>query len=294
MNEHRAVIETKDLHFSYQSEPVLRGLNLSIKPGTIIGLLGKNGSGKTTLFNCLLGFLAPQDGHSSILGDNSLALSANVRQRLAFVPQTPDLFDWMTTSQIIAFVSKFYSNWNHELVETLLSEWEVPRKGIIRGFSVGETQKLAIVMAMGHQPDLLLMDEPVASLDPSAKRKFIRQLVELNSESGNTVLFSTHITADIERAAADVAIIKSGRTYFQGAIDDLKEHVVKLHIKSRKELDGLGELLQQPGLIACGNETVLTLENFTQELKSQIETTFDADVEPQTMGLEDIFVELAD
>ena len=99
-------------------------------------------------------------------------------------------------------------------MDSLLSEWELPAKGVVSSFSVGEAQKLAIAVAMGHEPDLLILDEPVAALDPAVKRKFIRQLVELNSARGNTVLFSTNITADIERTAADVAILRDGKIYF--------------------------------------------------------------------------------
>jgi ABC-2 type transport system ATP-binding protein len=266
-----SVIEVSKLEYSYDQEPVLRGLDLRIEPGTIIGLLGKNGCGKTTLINCLLGFLKSQSGDSRILGDDSWNLSAAVRQRLAFVPQSNDLFDWMTTAQIINYVSKFYANWNQHLVDSLLHEWEVPAKGVVREFSVGEAQKLAIVLAMGHEPDVLIMDEPVASLDPSAKRKFIKQIIELNTERNNTVLFSTHITADVERVAADVAIIRSGKTYFQGGIDELKERVVKLHVASANDLHALIELQGVISLTVTGNEAVVTLENYSEQTRHEIE-----------------------
>ncbi|MDA1372869.1 MAG: ABC transporter ATP-binding protein [Proteobacteria bacterium] len=294
MNTPSPAIDAQRIEYSYDTDKVLNGIDLSIQPGTIIGLLGKNGCGKTTLINCLLGFLKIQSGASSILGDDSWDLSGDVRQRLAFVPQSNDLFDWMTTHQLVNYVSKFYANWNANLVNELLLEWKVPMTGVVREFSVGEAQKLAIVLAMGHEPELLIMDEPVAALDPSAKRKFIRQLIELNSEKGNTVLFSTHITADVERVAADVAIIRDGKTYFQGPIDELKEKVVKLHVTGTKDLNPLGRLFGVAALAVTGQEAVLTMENYSDSIRIQIEEQFDATVTPQTLGLEDIFVELAD
>ena len=244
--------------------------------------------------NCLLGFLKTQAGTSKVLGDDSWQLSPQVRQRLAFVPQANDLFDWMTTPQIVNYVSKFYTNWNQQFVDSLLQEWEIPSKGVIREFSVGEAQRLAIVLAMGHEPDLLIMDESVAALDPSAKRKFIKQLIELNTEKGNTVLFSTHITTDVERVAADVAIITSGRTYFQGPLDVLKERVVRLHIEAKRDLYRLAELDGIVSSVIIGQEAVATFENYSEGLKAQLENEFEAKVTAQTLGLEDIFVELAE
>ncbi len=293
MENNYPAINIDALEFSYGDENVLNGVNLTVQPGTIIGLLGKNGCGKTTLMNCLLGFLKSQRGISQIYGEDSWDLSADVRQRLAFVPQENDLFEWMTTTQIVNYVSKFYSSWNQELVDALIAEWEIPQKGVVREFSTGESQKLAIVLAMGHEPDLLIMDEPVAALDPSVKRKFIRQLIEVNAEKGNTVLFSTHITADIERVAADVAIIRQGKTYFQGAIDELKERVLRLHIAAKADLQALNSLNGVTNAEVNGTEAVITVENYSETMKNQIETEFQAVVTPQAMGLEDIFVELA-
>jgi|APSaa5957512535_1039671.scaffolds.fasta_scaffold74856_2 ABC-2 type transport system ATP-binding protein len=286
-------VTVNNLEFRYDNENILDKLTLTVQPGTIIGLLGKNGSGKTTLLNCLVGFLKTQAGISQIYGENSWELSADVRQRIAFVPQENDLFEWMTTSQITKYVSEFYSTWNQELVDSLLLEWEIPSKGVVREFSTGEAQKLAIVLAMGHEPDLLIMDEPVAALDSSAKRKFIRQLVELNAEEGNTVLFSTHITGDIERAAADVAIIRNGKTYFEGAIDELKEKVMRLHVAAAMDLMPIHQLQGIANAEVNGQEAVITVENYSESIKQQIETDFQAKVTTQALGLEDIFVELA-
>ena len=292
MNETVNAVEVNGLDFAYRRRQVLTDLNIVIEPGTIIGLLGKNGGGKTTLINCILGFFKGQGGSCRIFGEPSRNLSGEARQRLAFVPQTNDLFGWMTTKQIVHYVSRFYARWNQPLVDSLLSEWELPAKGVVSSFSVGEAQKLAIVVAMGHEPDLLILDEPVAALDPAVKRKFIRQLVELNAARGSTVLFSTNITADIERAAADVAILRDGKIYFQGGVDELKEKVVKLHVAAGRDLGALPGLAGVTRADISGQDAMVTIENYSESLKTHIEREFDAVVTPQGMGLEDIFVEL--
>ena len=294
MNNTESAIEARGLVQSYGGQSVLNGLDLHLAPGTVMGLLGENGSGKTTLMHCLLGFLKPLAGSSFILGDPSRQLSAAVRQRLAFVPQVNDLSDWMTGEQIVHFTSRFYSNWNMDLTRQLLAGWQIPVNKVIREMSVGQAQKLAIVLAMSHEPDVLLMDEPVSSLDPAAKRAFIKQLIEINSERGNTVLFSTHITSDIERVAADVAILKDGRMFYQGGIDELKEKVVRLYVRSERDLSALNGSYGVLSRHLSQGEAVCVLDNFSPQLLKRLENEFAAQVSVQTMNLEDIFVAIAD
>ncbi len=295
---HQPVIEINELEYSYGSTKVLEKLNLNLESGSVMGLLGENGAGKTTLMNCLLGFLKPQNGSSKIFGEDSRHLSTDARQRLAFVPQTNDLYPWMKAKDVINFTSKFYACWNHKLVDRLISEWKIPLDRTVEKMSVGEAQKLSILLAMSHEPELLILDEPVASLDPAAKRVFIKQLIELTSEHGNSILFSTHITTDIERVAAQVAIIKSGKTWYQGEIDTLKERVTRIHILANDSLTKtpLANLNNIAGIMASdidNNQAVLTLNNYSDSLKAQIEQQYDAKVTVQTMNLEDIFVAVA-
>lgn len=288
----RYAIEIDELEYSYDSKKVLDKLSLKVEPGTILGILGKNGCGKTTLMNCLLGFLKPQAGVSTIFGEPSRQLSADVRQRLAFVPQVNDLFRWMKGQEVIDYVSRFYRHWNPDLIRTLVNEWEVPLDSKIKTMSVGEKQKLAVALAMGHEPDLLILDEPVASLDPAARRNFIKYLIELNSEKGNTIIFSTHITFDIERAAGHVAILHHGKTFFQGEIDALKERVVRLHLHSSRELPQRLEIKDCISSKVAGNEAIIVVDHFDSEKLRIIKQIYDAEVSFQSMNLEDIFVSL--
>ncbi|MEX2130415.1 MAG: ABC transporter ATP-binding protein [Pseudohongiellaceae bacterium] len=294
MNKTTPAIEAHGLVQAYGEQQVLNGLDLCLAQGTIMGLLGENGSGKTTLMHCLLGFLKPRAGSSCILGDSSRQLSDTVRQRLAFVPQVNDLSDWMTGEQIIHFTSRFYSNWNMALTRQLIAGWQIPERKVIREMSVGQAQKLAIVLAMSHEPDVLLMDEPVSSLDPAARRAFIKQLIEINGDRDSTVLFSTHITSDIERVAADVAILKDGRTFFQGGIDDLKEKVVRLHVRSSQDLSKLNGSYGVLSRRISEDEAVCVVDDFSPHLLERLRSEFAADVNVQPMSLEDIFVAIAD
>jgi len=221
MNE--PAIEIQGLVKSYGEKHVLTGLDLAVPTGSVLGLLGTNGAGKTTLIKCALGLIRPKQGSARLLGEDSWTLSAATKARIGYVPQVINLYPWMKVRHVIDYTAAFYPNWNHDLVARLMSQWSIPANDRVGPLSVGQLQKVAIVLALGHEPDLLVLDEPAASLDPLARRQFLQMIIELAEPGRRTVLFSTHITADLERVADRVAILKSGRIAWHGLLEELKE-----------------------------------------------------------------------
>jgi ABC-2 type transport system ATP-binding protein len=217
------MIELRGVTKSYGAKRVLTGLNLSVPKGSVLGLLGTNGSGKTTLIKCALGLIQPQSGDARLLGESAWTLSGEAKMRLGYVPQVINLYQWMKVRHLIEYTSAFYANWNYELAERLVREWSIPLEDRIGPLSVGQLQKLAILLAVAHDPDLLILDEPAASLDPLARRQFLQMIIDLAEPGKRTVLFSTHITSDLERVADSVAILKDGRIAWHGLIEDLKD-----------------------------------------------------------------------
>lgn len=208
---------------SFGDKQILRGVNLDIAPGSIVGLLGTNGSGKTTLLKTAVGLLRPNSGSIHLLGEDVWSLSASAKARLGYVPQVISLYPWMKVVDLIRFTASFYTNWNADLAERLRSEWDLTNSDRVGNLSVGQLQKLSILTALSHEPDLLILDEPAASLDPLARRQFLQWIVDLAEPGKRTVLFSTHITSDLERVADHVAIMKDGRVGYFGPLDELKE-----------------------------------------------------------------------
>lgn len=224
MENSDAVIRLDKVSKSYGEKQVLKDIDLTIRKGTIMGLVGKNGAGKTTMIKGLLGLLKLDSGKATVFGENSWDLPGEVKQKLGYVPQSVGGFNgWMTVDALLEYTSVFYEKWNKNKVDQLLKEWGIDPKARFRTLSEGEKQKVAIVAAMGHEPELYIFDEPVASLDPVARRHFIKELIDLNLDSGSTMLFSTHITSDLERIAADVAILKNNELKYTGSLSDLKE-----------------------------------------------------------------------
>jgi ABC-2 type transport system ATP-binding protein len=216
-------IEIHRLVKSYGSKSVLTDLDLSIEQGSVVGLLGINGAGKTTLIKCALGLIRPQAGFIRLLGEDAWDLSAVAKARIGYVPQSIRFYTWMKARHLIDYTAAFYPNWDHGLVADLIKDWAIPANDRIVTLSAGQLQKLGILLAIGHNPDLLILDEPAASLDPLARRQFLQMLIDLAEPGCRTVLFSTHITSDLERVADQVAILKSGTIIWRGLLDDLKE-----------------------------------------------------------------------
>lgn len=217
------VISIKNLTKTFGLKDALRGVDMEIPVGATVGLLGANGAGKTTLIKCALGLLRPTSGECQLLGESAWSLSAGAKARLGYVPQVIQLYPWMRVAELIQYTASFYPTWNPELADRLITEWELPLNDRVRTLSVGQKQRLAIVTAVAYQPDLLILDEPAASLDPQARRQFLQLLVELTEPAQRSVLFSTHITSDLERVADYVAVMKEGTIAWFGSLEALKE-----------------------------------------------------------------------
>lgn len=216
--------ELRGLNVTYGALPVLKNLDWTLFPGQVVGLLGRNAAGKTTVLESLLGLRDLQQGSVQLFGQSLDKLDDAKRARIGYVPQQSDLFEAFSADQMLNYFHSFYPRWNTSKVEGLLSRWEIPRNTPISRLSGGQQQRLSIVRALAHDPDLLVLDEPVASLDPAGRRDFLRELVDQVLDRGTTVVLSTHILSDLERVAFDVAFIRDGRIGLQAPLDDLLEH----------------------------------------------------------------------
>ncbi|WP_440964329.1 ABC transporter ATP-binding protein [Massilia sp. GER05] len=221
-----AIVRMSSVSKYFGSQRVLADLDWQIAPGQVVGLLGRNGAGKSTLLECMLGLREADAGSVALFGEDVARLSDDARGRIGYVPQRTDLFDWLTPVQMFDYFRAMYPRWNTGKVDGLLSRWDFGpelRNKPIKRLSGGEQQKLAIIRALAHEPELLILDEPVSALDPVGRREFLRELVDQVIERGTSVVFSTHILSDLERVAFDLAFLKDGRIALQGQTDALLE-----------------------------------------------------------------------
>ncbi len=286
------MIEASGLSKSFGTARVLQGVDLTIPRGSVTGLLGKNGSGKSTLLKCLLGLLKPSSGTARILGEDGWNLSAEAKAQLGYVAQEVSLYSWMRVRQIIEYTAAFYPTWNQELAIDLAKKWELPTEDRVGPMSQGQQQKLALVLALGHEPDLLILDEPVASLDPSARREFLSTLLEITRDENRTVLFSTHITTDLERVADHVAVLKEGKIVYHDQLDDLKESVKRLRVTSESDLPSSFGVANSLRAEVSGKHALVAVAEVGPTLVAEIESRWQASVTVEDLSLEEIFLEM--
>jgi len=288
---HSPTVLASHLSKSFGPRQVLHDLSFNVMPGDVIGVLGKNGAGKTTLLELMLGFTPPSAGDIEVFGYTSRRLPGAAKMRVGFVPQQDELLDSLTTSDQLKLIASFYPNWDTELIDRLCAAWNINLRARIKTLSVGERQKLSILLAFGQRPDLLVLDEPVASLDPLARRQFLEQLVELSTDARRAVVFSSHIVSDIERLANRIWILKEGHLFWQGELDALKESIVRLHVRR----DGLPEQVAMPGLMSWrlqGGTATAIAQDWTAQRQEALESQLCCRVQSEALGLEEIFLEL--
>ena len=287
-----AVLKLTGINKQFDGRAVLRDLDLDVPQGTILGLMGRNGAGKSTLIKCLLGFLHPDAGQAAIFGENSRDLSADVRQRIGYVPQTMKGFRWMKAETFLEYTGSFYRKWNHDKVIMLLRELELRPGARLSSMSEGELQKLSIIRALGHEPELLIFDEPVASLDPLARRHFLRRLIEINMDENLTMLFSSHIASDLERVAGDIAILKEGRIAYRGDLGSLQDRIRRIQIQSDRELPDPLPIRNIIRSVVDGAKATVTVDGIDDVEIQKLGETLSARVSAESLNLEDIFLEV--
>jgi ABC-2 type transport system ATP-binding protein len=218
-------IETIDLRKRYDGVEALRGLDLSVPPGSIFGFLGRNGAGKTTTIKILLGVAKPTGGAARVFGVAADAGDAtvDVRRRIGFVSEEKDLYDYMTVNEIVRFTASFYPRWRRDLEQRYRQLFALRADARVKTLSRGTRSKLALLLALCRGAELLILDEPTSGLDPAAAEEVLQALVAHAARDGATVFFSSHQIAEIEQIADRVAIVDRGRTVVSGPLDELRD-----------------------------------------------------------------------
>ena len=269
-------MELRDITADYGGHPILNGVSLRLEQGSTTGLLGRNGSGKTTLIHTAIGLKAPKSGKALLFGEPAWDASQNIRARLGFVPQVFYAYEWLAAVDAIAFVGDCYPNWDHNYVAALMNRWLPNSWEKISNLSPGQRQRVAALLAIGHKPDLLVLDEPVAAMDSAARHEFFAELVELRRDNNQTVLLSSHITSDIERYCSHVAILQAGKILLHEPLDELRQRVYCI--------DADKASAQAADFVLARTKTQLWLRDAPAHLLTGSE--------PQQLVLEDLFLAL--
>jgi len=219
------VIETHGLSKVYKDVQALKSLNLTVRQNSIFGFLGPNGAGKTTAIKLLLGLARPSGGSASVFGLDIGRDSVEIRKRVGYLAQDPRYYEHMTARETLRFTARFFFSGPKQAIEERIHE-TLELVGLddkadrsIKGFSGGERQRLGIAQAQINYPDLLILDEPAASLDPQGRRDVLEVMERLRKYT--TVFYSTHILDDVQRVSDTVAILNRGELVAQAPIEEL-------------------------------------------------------------------------
>lgn len=208
---------------------VLRGLDLEVAPGEVYALLGRNGAGKTTALRILLGFLEPHAGSAEILGLPSDSLPPDARDRIGYVTEGHRLHSWLKVSDALDLEASTRPRFRRSFAEAALRRCGLPTKQRIRSLSRGQRAQLALTLAVASEPEVLVFDDPALGLDPVMRREFLDAMIDLLSNEGTSVLYSSHILTDVERIADRIGVLHGGVLLLDAALDEAKTRFVKRH-----------------------------------------------------------------
>jgi ABC-2 type transport system ATP-binding protein len=283
-------IALSGVHKRFRRTHAVRDLDVEIPRGTIFGLIGPNGAGKSTALKMMMGLLRPTEGSISVLGRDPLRDPVWVRQRVGYVPELHHIYRWMRVEQVIGFSRAFFEKWSDEKCAVMLELFGLDPRQKVKHLSKGMLGKLALLLAVAHEPELLILDEPMAGLDPMAREEVLDGVLRTIVDREQTVIFSSHTMQDVQRLVDSVGFIYEGRLLLHKPLEKLlastkriRATLVNGHVPNRL-----------PDGIVCqrveGRDWEITVGDFStakvELLRSQESV---AHVKVIDLGLEDLF-----
>jgi ABC-2 type transport system ATP-binding protein len=268
----------------------LDDVSVEVPRGEVFGLVGENGAGKTTLIQHLLGRFRAQSGTVRVFGLDPVRDPVGVLARVGYLSEERDLPGWLRVGELMGYLQAFYPGWDERYVEELLRRFELDPGAKLMSLSQGQRARAGLVAAMAHRPDLLLLDEPSAGLDPVVRRDILHAIVRTVADEGRTVLFSSHLLDEVERVSDRVAMIDRGRIVLCGRVDEVKaEHrrVTLLFDESQPGPPSLG------GTSVCegfGREWSMVWRGPAEEAAARAARSGARVVDERTPSLDEIFV----
>ncbi|HUB27356.1 MAG TPA: ABC transporter ATP-binding protein [Tepidisphaeraceae bacterium] len=265
-------------------------LSLRVAAGQTFGFIGLNGAGKTTTIRMMVGLLAPHGGTIRVAGCEIPGQRDAMKSQVGYVPDRPNVYSWMHVAEAISFCKSLYPTWNGSYVAELLKTFDLDLSKRVKHLSKGMAAKLQLLLALGHDPKILILDEPMSGLDPLVREEFLEGLVAAVAERGQTVLFSSHTLSDVQRLADSIGLLHEGRLLLHSPIDQLLDKTKRIRAVLK---DSARPMATPPGVIwqkANGREWMLTVENFS---RTQVEFLRDKNsvenVDVLDLSLDDVF-----
>lgn len=285
------IVKATNLTKKYDNSSLaLNNLNINVPEGSVYGLLGQNGAGKSTLIRIIMSLLKPNTGEIKVLGCNPLEMNKKLKEQIGYSSDSMQLIPWLKVSEMLNYNGSFYDNWDLNYVEQWVKKLELPLNKRVFSLSRGTRQKLALIMAIGHRPKLLVLDEPAGGLDPLARKDFLESMIELINESGTSVIISSHLLTDLEKISDNIGIIVKGEMKIETDLETLKNTTKKVRIATKKDLVDIK--IKDALKISTSNNTLnITFKNWNNDKITELKQMFpESLIDITHLSLEDIFL----
>jgi ABC-2 type transport system ATP-binding protein len=291
--ENESPIRIENVTRSFDGPPVVKDLNLAVRPGSIYGFLGRNGSGKTTTLRMLAGLIKPQAGEVRVLGSDPFTIGAAERQWVGYMSEKAILPAYTKVRSVLRLGRELYPSWDTGLADALLAKYNLSPKKRFMALSAGNQRLLGFIMAIAPRPKVLLLDEPAANLDVVARREILADILELIRDCGCTVLFSTHILSDVERVADEIGVLAHGCLRVSEPLDALKETIRQVRFFGFRNGSLPGDIPESFRTVRGQGEMTVTLRTSALTTPETLAQRWGCQQETRVLSLEDIFVELS-
>ncbi len=288
--EGERVVEVKDVSRHFGTKAALDGVNFHVAAGAVVGLVGENGAGKTTLIKHILGLLKAQSGSVRVFGRDPVADPVGVLSRIGYLSEEPDMPGWMRVHELMRYIAAFYPSWDPAYAEQLRKEFDLDPNAKVKQLSKGQRARAGLLIALAYRPELLLLDEPSSGLDPIVRRDILGAIIRTIADEGRTVLFSSHLLAEVERVSDRVAMIQSGRILFCDSLDRIKQTHARLTLRFENPRIAPPALCGALSWDGAGQEWTAVCSGEVQRLRSAAEELGAHVINQSGVSLDEIFL----
>jgi ABC-2 type transport system ATP-binding protein len=286
-------LDIQDLVLRYGRTEALHGLSLTVEPGQCYGFFGRNGAGKTTTIKCLLNLLRPQAGTVRVFGLDPRVHEAEVKARLAYVPDFVTFYPWMSVREAMDYQASFRPRWNRDLESSLLRQFQLGEDAPTSGLSKGQRTQLALVGAMAAEPELLVLDEPTSGLDPLVRREFIQTVIGAYQDAApgrRTVFVSTHLISEFEGLIDRFTVLDQGKAVLTADADEARSKFRRLRAEFAGEAPPESEFPSAKSVRRQGRTLELIVNGDGDAILAGLRGRHPVQLVSESLTLEEIFL----
>jgi ABC-2 type transport system ATP-binding protein len=275
---------------SFGTLKALDRFSMTVEPGTVLGVVGRNGAGKTTMLRLADGLLHPDAGSISVLGLDPVMQGLELRRKISLLAEESSLYPWMTIGEILDFGAALRPGWDAALSAKLVNELDLDGRALIKTLSRGTKAKVALILAVANRPEVLLLDDPTAGLDPLVRREVLAGLLDVVSTAGGVVIYASHLVHEIERVADRVAFLDAGQLNFEGSLEGLKSTICRARAVFAGDAPSSFDLAGKIDWSTDGRVLSVVAEATNGDLNDYLSALGALEIEVEQLPLEEILV----